>query len=229
MLVPFLTVFAVDTPGWHYAFGWRTGHQLGFLGLLRIRWCGESINTVVPSARIGGEAVKVYLLHKRGVAGSNSTASVIVGRTLQTIARVVFIALGSVAVMHVAVHKLGVGPAMGVILAASVALLGGMFALQAHGMFAFVLRVVRLLGLNAAALERAREKLFRIDKQVLAFYREDRRHFLLSGGWYMTGWLLDTMDVFLVSHLMGVEISWFQAPGIEAFIGVARLRFFCPR
>ena len=34
---------------------------------MRVRWAGESINSVVPSAYIGGEAAKVQLLHKRGV------------------------------------------------------------------------------------------------------------------------------------------------------------------
>src|SRR4051794_10679588 len=62
-LVPFALVYVLDTLGWRFAFG-RDGVPVGYGTLFRIRWAGESINSVIASAYIGGEAVKVHLLQK---------------------------------------------------------------------------------------------------------------------------------------------------------------------
>jgi putative membrane protein len=226
VLVPFAAVYFVETLGWHFAFGRRKHRPLRLPGLYRIRWCGEAVNNVIPSATIGGEAVKVYLVHKRGVPGADATASVIIGRTVQTLCQVIFIGLGSAALLHVAGYKPGVRPAMLVVLGLSVALIVLLFVLQAHGIFALVLCLARRLGWSATALERRRDKLVQIDRQVLACYQDDRRHLLFSACAYLGGWLLDTLDVFLVAYLLGVPMQWLQALGIEAFIGVAKLMGF---
>ena len=70
---------------------------VGFGTLVRIRWAGESINTVLPSAYIGGEAAKVQLLHKLGVPRVQSASSVVAGKTAQVFAQVAFIATGAIA------------------------------------------------------------------------------------------------------------------------------------
>jgi len=226
VLLPLAAVYLVETLGWHFAFGRRKHHGLGFLSLYRVRWCGEAVNNVVPSATIGGEATKVYLLSKRGVSGTDATASVIVGRTVQTLCQVLFIALGAAALLQVAGYKPWVRPAMLTVLVLSAALIVSLFVLQAHGIFALVLKVAGRLRLPAATLAARREKLVRIDRQVVSFYLHDRRHFLMSAAAYMCGWLLDTLDVFFVAYLLGVPLHWMQALGIESFIGVARLMAF---
>ena len=97
VLLPFGLVYLLDTLGWRFAFGDEGVPGVGFGTLARIRWAGESINTVLPSAYIGGEAVKVQLLHKRGVPRVHSASSVVAGKTAQVVAQVMFIAAGAVA------------------------------------------------------------------------------------------------------------------------------------
>ena len=70
ILLPFTLVYLLDTLGWRFAFGRAFPSTISFGTLFRIRWAGESLNNVVPSAYLGGEAAKVYLLHKRGVASA---------------------------------------------------------------------------------------------------------------------------------------------------------------
>src|SRR5687767_9818518 len=95
-LLPFCLVYLLDTLGWYFAFG-KAGAGVGFRTLMRVRWAGESINSVLPSAYIGGEAAKVHLLHKRSVPRMHSASSVVAGKTAQFLAQVVFIAAGSIA------------------------------------------------------------------------------------------------------------------------------------
>lgn len=226
VLVPFAFVYAAESLGWRWAFGAHRAPKLPFRSLYRIRWCGEAVNNVVPSGTVGGEAVKVYLLHKRGVPPGDATASVIVGRTVQTLMQVTFIAMGAAAFLHVAPDRAGLKPTLVVILVLCVGLIGGMFWLQARGLFTTVLTWTRALGLRVQALESRGERLLRIDRQVLDFYRGERRHFALSAMAYLTGWLLDTTDLLLVAWLLGMPIDWLHALAIEAFIGVARLMAF---
>jgi uncharacterized protein (TIRG00374 family) len=226
VLVPVALVHAVETLGWHFAFGSRARHGLPFASLYRIRLSGEAVNNVVPSATVGGEAVKVYLLHKRGVCPGDAAASVIVGRTIQTLAQVAFIVVGALALARLTGRHSGLGPAVAGVLAFSILLLAGMIWLQTHGMFGLVLRVAHRLRLPLRALEAQRERLLRIDRQVLDFYRTQRKCLALSAAGYLGGWLLDSTDLLLVSWLLGSPATWLQTLAVEAFIGVARIVAF---
>lgn len=223
IVVPFALVYAIDSLGWHFAFGRDHPHGLKFWSLYRVRWCGEAFNNVVPSAAVGGEALKVYLLHKRGVNPHDAAASVIVGRTIQTLMQVTFIALGSAAFLHVAGHKPGVAPAMATTLTLSTALVVALFWLQSRGVFTLILSWAAKLHIRLRSLEAKRDWLLRIDRQVLSFYRHDRQHFVLCALTYLGGWLMDTTDIYLVSWLLGYPIDWVHAVAIEAFIGVTKL------
>ena len=74
--VPFLSVFALDAAAWKLSFGKHGTPGVSWWSLFKIRWAGESVNYVVPTAYVGGEAVKVYLLHKRGIDVSYETVRV---------------------------------------------------------------------------------------------------------------------------------------------------------
>ena len=97
ILLPFALVYLLDTVGWRLCLGRTLPKAISFGTLFRIRWAGESVNNVVPSAYLGGEAVKVYLLHKRGLPVVDGASSVIIGKTAQVLGEVIFIAFGAVA------------------------------------------------------------------------------------------------------------------------------------
>jgi uncharacterized membrane protein YbhN (UPF0104 family) len=90
-------------------------------------------------------------------------------------------------------------------------------------MFTILLRVLARANLRFAALESKRDKLEQIDRRVVDFYRNDRRRFAASACGYFGGWLLDTLDIYLVAWLLGMPVGWTQALAIEAFIGVAKM------
>ena len=49
------------------------------------------MNNVLPSGYVGGEAVKVYLLRHAAVPADTGTTSVVVGRSAQTTAQLLYI------------------------------------------------------------------------------------------------------------------------------------------
>lgn len=224
VLLPFGLVYLLDTLGWRFAFGEGGVPGVGFWRLARIRWAGESINTVLPSAYIGGEAAKVQLLHKLGVPRMHSASSVVAGKTAQVVAQVVFIVAGSVAGATNLPPQSPARAGMLAITALATTIVALLFWLQRRGMF----RTLTAL-LPVRALTNRAEKLRQLDDRIFEFYRKDRSHFALSTAAYFGGWMADTLEILLVSHLLGMPIDFSQALAVEAFISVAKaLGIFVP-
>ena len=94
MLWPYALIALVD--GWAYSFTLpRNGVRRPPLpALVMIRLAGESVNTLTPTAYLGGEPVKAMLLVQRGITTASSTVSVVVAKTALTVGQVVFVLLG---------------------------------------------------------------------------------------------------------------------------------------
>jgi len=224
VLLPFGLVYLLDTLGWRFAFGDEGVPGVGFGTLVRIRWAGESINTVLPSAYIGGEAAKVELLHKLGVSRVQSASSVVAGKTAQVFAQVAFIATGAIAGTTILPEQSPARLGMLCITVFATCIVLLLFRLQQRGMFRTLVTF-----LPVRALTRRAESLRQLDDRIFEFYRKDRRHFLLSTATYFAGWLADTLEILLVSHLLGMPIDFSHALAVEAFIGVAKaLGIFVP-
>ena len=224
VLLPFGLVYLLDTLGWRFAFGEVGVPGVGFGRLALIRWAGESINTVLPSAYIGGEAAKVQLLHKLGVPRMHSASSVVAGKTAQVLAQVVFIASGAVAGAANLPPQSPARAGMLTITALATLLVALLFWLQRRGMFRTLTAI-----LPVRALTNRAERFRQLDDRIFDFYRKDRRHFALSTTAYFCGWMADTLEILLVSHLLGMPIDFSQALAVEAFISVAKaLGIFVP-
>jgi uncharacterized protein (TIRG00374 family) len=229
VLLPYTLVYLLDTVGWRLCFGQPLPKAIRFGTLFRIRWAGESLNNVVPSAYLGGEAVKVYLLHKRGLPVAEGTSSVIISKTAQVLAEVIFIAFGAVAGSSILAANSPARAGMFAITGAATALIAMLFWLQYRGIFSTLLALTGRLRLRIHALASRAESLRQLDRRILDFYRKDRRRFLFSVMFYLAGWIADSLDILLVSHLVRMPLDWSQALAFEAFIGVAKaLGIFAP-
>jgi glycosyltransferase 2 family protein len=223
-LLPFALVYLIDTLGWRFAFGKEGVPGVGFATLVHIRWAGESINAILPSAYIGGEAAKVQLLHKRGVPRMHSASSVVAGKTAQFVAQVAFIATGSIAGAANLPSESSARAGMVAITALATVIVALLFWLQRRGMFRTLAAVLPVRALTSRA-----ESLRQLDERIFEFYRKDRRHFVFSAIAYFCGWVADSLEILLVSHLLGMPIDLSQAVAVEAFVGVAKgLGIFVP-
>ena len=224
VLLPFGLVYLMDTLGWRLAFGEEGLPHVGFGTLARIRWAGESINTILPSAYIGGEAVKVELLRKRSVPRLQSVSSVVAGKTAQVVAQVAFIAAGAIAGASILPPDSSARVGLLVITAVAAAIVVLLIWLQQRGLFRTLINLLPM-----RALRKHAENLRHLDHRIFEFYRKDRRHFVLSVAAYFGGWMADTLEILLVSHLLGMPIVFTQALAVEAFISVAKaLGIFVP-
>jgi glycosyltransferase 2 family protein len=108
------------------------------------------------------------------------------------------------------------------VLASGLALVAGLFWIQRRGLFASVLSLTKALRIRCSFLENRRARILEVDGTITGFYRHHRRRFYASTGLFLVGWLLDTVEIYVIAHLLGMPILWTQALAVEAFTGVAK-------
>lgn len=219
--LPYILVYVVDTIAWSFSF--RRRPAVSFWGLFVIRWAGESLNNVLPSASIGGEALKVYLLGKRGVSVTDATSSAVISKTVQTIAQFLFISAASLVFMLAFPENTRLRLGMGIVLAGGLSIVACMLWLQSRGLFGSLLGMAARLGFRPRLAEQRRAQLARIDSEIAGFYGAHRSRFFLCAATYLGGWFLDTLEIYFVAFLVGAPIHWWQAMIVEAFTSVAKV------
>jgi putative membrane protein len=229
VLVPYLLVYVFDTWGWYLAFGSYATARPSYFTLFRVRWASEAFNSVIPSGYVGGEALKAYLLHKRGVPGLTASTSVVASKTCQVLAQALFIGLGVLAAQPHLPPDSAAHRGMMIISLGCLVVVVVLFALQRRGMFNSLRALSSRLHIRIKTLERNEPHLRQLDEQIYTFYHHDRRRFVCSTLVYLLGWLADALEIYVVCHLLGLPISWTEAVAIESFISVAKaLGIFAP-
>lgn len=222
VVMPYFLVYVLDTWGWYLAFGSYADARPAYLTLFRVRWAAESVNSVIPSAYVGGEAIKVYMLHKRGFCGMTASTSVVVSKTCQVLAEAFFIGLGALAATMWLPAGTAARGGMMLITLAAFGVTGLIFLLQRRGMFSSLHALLSRFSIRFKAFETNLPKLRKLDDQTYAFYHRDRAHFFQTTTAFLMGWLADTLEIYVMCRLLGLPLAWMEAIAIESFISVAK-------
>src|SRR4029077_17791544 len=97
--LPFALIMAVETPGGRSACAYD---RVPFLRLMAARIAGESVSVMTAVSPVGGDAVKVWFLRPH-VPYRESVASVIIAKTTITLSQALFLLMGVVAALALAV------------------------------------------------------------------------------------------------------------------------------
>jgi uncharacterized protein (TIRG00374 family) len=218
---PFALVTVADTLGWRFAF---RRDRVGFGTLLGARLAGEAFNLTTPTAALGGEAVKTWLLRGR-VPFDESLQSVVAAKTTILMAQGLFLIVGIV-VARAVVPDSALLRGMVWLLLVEVLAVAGFVLAQTRGMFGSVQRLLQRIRLRPPG---SGATLQRVDRGLLAFYSEEPRRLLLSIGFHLVGWLLGAIEAYVILRFLGVEVSLTTATVIEALgTGVRFATFMIP-
>ena len=232
ILIPSILMYAIEAYGWKVVLG-RAAQGVAFWRLMTIRTAGEVVNITTPTAFVGGEPLKVYLLNKNHqVPISDGGASVVIAKTTMTIAEVVYILAG----VAIGFWILGSGASAGQTITAALLSIGllvcsiaGFVFIQHRGLFASILSLMKKLGLRIKALDAQEEHLRSIDQTILSFYSHHQRTFYASIGVYFFGWLAESLEVFGIIYALGGSVSFLTAISIGAFaVFIKGGSFFIP-
>ncbi len=231
ILLPSLLMYVLEAYGWRVTLGtWANG--VPFWRILAIRTAGEVVNMTTPTAYVGGEPLKAYLLNRQGVPLVEGLASVVTAKTTMTVAQILFILAG----IGLGFWLLGSGGSTGQTITAglvSVGLLlfgvGAFVIVQRHGMFSWILNMLRRIGLRIQFLEAREQQLIELDRTIAGFYSHRRQAFLLSTGLFLLGWLAEALEVYVMVLCMGQSIAVLPAVAIGALsVFIKGGTFFIP-
>lgn len=215
ILTPLLMVYLLDAYGWSLTLGQWTG-RVGFVRLFMVRMAGEAINVTTPTAMLGGEPMKAYLLTRYEVPMVEGLASVVTAKTIMVVAQILFMLSG----LGVTLWLVGGGEYNVLVAFVTIGLLGfGVFLfliLQRYGIGRGLLTVADTCGIRSQRLEAYRPQLLELDHTIRTFYRHRRRPFFLALGVHFVAWLTELFEVYAIFYFLGAEVGWLSSFSIAA-------------
>ena len=219
---PFGVTTLLDTLGWRYAFRRDT---VPFRSLLAARLAGEAFNLTTPTASVGGEAVKAWLVRPWAPL-TEGLPSVIVAKTTIVIGQALFLVVGLVAAHAALPSGSLVVRGMQWLLVVQVLAVGGFVAVQAGGALRGSTRWLQKIGWLS---DRPLETLTRINDELAHFYRREPTRLTLSILYHFLAWLIGVLEPWLILRWMGLPVSLAEAAAIEAFsTGIRFAAFLVP-
>lgn len=225
ILLPSVLMYALETLGWRLTLGPYAG-AVSFGHLLAIRSAGEVVNMTTPTAYMGGEPLKAYLLRPHGVPLVDGLASVVIAKTTMTLAQVLFILLGIGLSFWIVPQVAAAGsggsthvPVTAALFSVGLLLFGTMLfiAVQRRGLFTGLLALLRRCRVRLPFLESREETLHALDRTILEFYNRARRPFLFSTGACFLGWLAEALEVYAILYYLSPPVDALTSISLGAF------------
>jgi uncharacterized protein (TIRG00374 family) len=219
LLLPYMLVFTLNTLGWKYSF---TKVKISFKDLFLIRLAGESINWTIPSANFAGEPMKAYFLKKHNISIVDGMTSVVISKTIRIIAQIIFVMIG----VAFYLFKLNVSGSR-LISSIAIILLGipiimFIFFIQKQGLFAFLLKLLRMFRIRIRFIEEREERLRELDKNIYQFYSHNKIKAFYTFVYCFLGWVAGLIEVFLILYLLDIPIDTISTYVIESLSTAAR-------
>ncbi len=194
------------TESWRMVF--RKEIKPQFIASFLATWIARSINSMLPVATIGGEIAKARMITFSGIRGIDATASMVVDKTVQVLAVIVWGLIGISALIYLKdEHNFTISALTGFGLLSLGAL--GFFLVQRNGMFDFLARVGASL-VKSEKWEGLSNNARAVDETVLKIYGDHTR-FWQAVIIKSIGLMVQTAEVWLACYLLGLPISLLEA------------------
>ncbi len=216
-----LPMFA-DAVAWRWLI--TTPERVPLSLLFWIRWIGEAVNNLLPTATIGGEFLRAWLANRAGgVVGTVAGASVVVDLTLAVLTQVVFTIMGLGVLVALGADRHLVDAALigGGLLTVCVLLF---FIAQRAGMFGFSSRLVASVA-NRAGWTSLVDDATALDGAIRTLYAR-RPAVIASAIWRLLGWLAGTLEVWAALWFLGHPVGFAEALMVESLVRAVRSAAF---
>lgn len=220
LCVPYSLTVLVDTAAWRLLL--RNAH-VPFLALVRVRLAGEAVNVATPTASVGGEPLKAYLL-RPWVPLTEGFAGVIADKTTVVTGQWLYLLVGLGAAVSMLNPPHALLLAMAALLGVEALAVGGFILVQTLGIFGGSGRFLGRVGLAPSA--RYQGGLEDLDRALARFYRERLGRVLGSALLHGLAWAGGGVEIYLVMHLLGMPVSLATALVIESFGAAVKFASF---
>jgi len=207
----------LDTTAWWILF--PRSDRLPLRQLLWMRWIGESVSTLVPSAAVGGDIVRARLAAIYGVRLPVAAGTVLVDLTLGVFTQAAFTLLGvALLVLATGQRSLVVPTVIGTLI--GVAAVGGFYFVQRLGMFRFLAKMIAKIANSPewGSLVQSGENL---DATVRTLYA---RRGAVAGCcvWTMLSLLLNSGEIWIALHALNLHATILNAVILQSTVLTVR-------
>ncbi|MFA5028082.1 MAG: flippase-like domain-containing protein [Candidatus Methylomirabilota bacterium] len=230
LALPYFAAYLVDSVGWWWILSRRIGQERGeawrapnLLRLFGIRAAGEAVNAITPTAYFGGEPLKAWLLQGYGVPLPCGLASVMISKTALMLTQGLFVFLGVLIGLEEWRSAIPLPLAAGVGIALVALVCAGLVGAQRRGLFSLVLSLSRRLTGRQRLLASWEADLKDVDRLLHDFYENRLQDFSICCGFHLLGWVVGSLEVYVVLRMLGQPVDFTTAFAIEALSGVAKL------
>lgn len=202
----FLVPVLLDTFAWWVLF--PRAERPPLRKLYWMRWVGESVSTLVPSAAVGGDIVRARLAAIHGTPVATSAATVLVDLTLGVFTQAAFTLLGVVFLVNTTGQRNFVGPTIiGIVV--GVAAVGGFYFVQRLGMFRFLARMIAKLA-NSPEWHSLIQSGAALDETVRSLYGR-RRAVMACCGWTILSLILNSGEIWIAMWALNLHATFVNA------------------
>ena len=229
ILFIYFLAFLIDTFTWQLTIKHVPLSPLWIYRFFQMRLAGEAFNNITPMAGMGGEVVKAVLLKKYyGIAYGDGVASLILAKTINILALILFLAIGFCFVLDSPDLSPSYKSVAGAGLGTLVVGVGLFFLFQRAKMISLVggfLSRHALIAKVAATLKHIEA----VEDKLVAFYAALRGRFIFALFFALLNWILGVVEIYYIMKFIGHPISLVDAWIIEAVAQLVRAgTFFIP-
>ena len=226
ILVVYGSSFLLDTASWQLMLTSARLDGVWLYRLWNVRIAGEAFNMVVPAASFGGEPVKALLLKRRyGIHYGEGTASLVIARTTNLLALIVFSAIGFAFMLRSETLPGSYGMVAGIGLLALTVGVIGFFAVQ-RWRGASRLGALLSRGGRWPRLERILTHVQDIDDRFVDFYHRRPGRFAAALGLAFANWMLGALELYCILYFLGHPITLTDAWIVESVVQLVRAGTF---
>jgi putative membrane protein len=211
----------LDAIAWWVLF--PNSDRLSLWKLFWMRWIGESVSTLVPSAAVGGDVVRARLAALHGASVPIAAGSVLVDITLGVFVQIVFTLAGLALIVSVTGHEGFVRPTLIGALLGIIAIVG-FYIVQRLGMFRFIGVIISRLA-NSSDWHSLINSGQTLDRTIRTLYAR-RRGVIGCCVWTAASLVLGSGEIWIALHAIGLQATLINALIFQSVILAIRSAMF---
>ena len=191
--------------------------------LLWMRWIGESVSTLVPSAAVGGDIVRARLAAINGAPVPVAAGTVLVDLTLGVFTQALFTVLGLVLLIGVTGQRDFVRPTLvGTLI--GVAGVAGFYFVQRRGMFRFLALFVTRLA-NSPEWQSLVQSGETLDRTIRTLYAR-RRAVMMCCVWTIISLVAGSGEIWIALYALNLQATLVNALILQSTVLTIRAAAF---
>jgi putative membrane protein len=217
----FVVPVFLDAVAWWVLF--PRSDRLPLRKLFWMRWIGESVSTLVPSAAVGGDVVRARLAAINGAPLPVAAGTVLVDLTLGVFTQAAFTVVGVLLLVDVTGQKNFVGPTLiGTLI--GVVGVAGFYFVQRLGMFRFLAKIIARLA-NSPEWQSLVQGGETLDQTIRALYAR-RKAVIACCAWTIISLVAGSGEIWIALHALDLRATLANALILQSMVLTIRSAAF---